>query len=421
MAARGEEVIPRPIIALLLVLIAVVGAVEATPKEVAVSVSTEPLSASPLNTLPTGTSLLLSELARMGYNVRVYADVSDLIVDSPSRVVLVVVAPERVAKAHVSLLASYAASAEYFGAVIADERMRESGSLALLAELLSLCGVQARPGEGLGLETAAGALYLGSQGDSPVALLPLATVARISLGGELDAPPFTGNASTPPAPPYTYERQGARLGVYGFIYASDAWRPLSYVIECPGGRMRLAVAGDGDFARNYMVNASRNYLAHALTLIEKVAGPPSEGVTVAFIVSFYIGKSLKLSTVLHPSFLLSLLGQIYTAIEPAVLRSLSAEQTTILLAALSLATGMTVAGYMAALRRRGRPLREEAGPRPGRDDVLKAVESLCLSRGIPRVHCSELARPGILAHVIYSLLGWERYYLRILRRLGGGN
>lgn len=420
MAARGEEVIPRPIIALLLVLIAVVGAVEATPKEVAVSISTEPLSASPLNTLPTGTSLLMSELARMGYDVRVYADVSDLLVDSPSRVVLVLVAPERVARAHINLLASYAASTEYFGAVIADERMQESGSLALLSRLLRLCGIQARPGEGPSLETAVGALYLNGYGESPVALLPLVTAATVTLGGGLDAPPFTGNASTPPAPPYIYERQNAKLSVYGFIYAANAWRPLSYVIECPGGSMKLAVAGDGDFARNYMVNASRNYLANALTLIESVAGPPSGGVTVAFVVSFYIGKSLKLSTVLHPSFLLSLIGQIYMAFEPTVLSSLAPKQTAILLAALSLAAGMAVAGYMAAVRRIKRPLEGEKRE-PGRMEVLRAVESLCLSRGLPRAYCNRLARPGLLARVTYTLLGWERYYLRVLGRLGGGS
>ena len=420
MAARGEEVIPRPIIALLLVLIAIVGAVEATPKEVAVSISTEPLSASPLNTLPTGTSLLMSELARMGYDVRVYADVSDLLVDSPSRVVVVVVAPERVARAHVNLLASYAASTEYFGVVLADERMHESGSLALLTRLLRLCGVQARPGEGPSLETAVGALYLNGYGESPVTLLPLATAATVTLGGGLDVPPFTGNASTPPAPPYIYERQNAKLSVYGFIYAANAWRPLSYVIECPGGGMKLAVVGDGDFTRNYMVNASRNYLAHSLTLIESVAGPPSEGVTVAFIVSFYIGKSLKLSTVLHPSFLLSLIGQIYAAFEPTVLNSLTPKQAAILLAALSLAAGMAVAGYMAGVRRFRRPLEgEKRGP--GRIEVLGAVKSLCLSRGLPRVYCSRLAQPGFLARVTYTLLGWERYYLRVLRKLGGGS
>lgn len=417
MASRWEDVIPRPVLVLLLILTATLGAVEATPKEVAVSLSTEPFSASPLSTLPTGTSILARELARAGYDVRVYADVSDLVVDAPRRVVVVAVSPERVSRAQADLLASYASRADYFGVLIADERMEVSGSSNLAREILGLCGLSTTPSGGLPEGEALGVLYLGSWGESPVALMPLATASPVILGGRLDVPPLLGGAEAPPAPPYARVVDEVRVEVYGFVYSRGAWRPLSYVVKCPEGRYGLAIAGDGDLARNYMVNASVNYLAHAFALLEEVAGPPSKNVTVAFIISFYLGESLKLSTVLHPSFLLSLAGQVYTALEHGFTSRLTVGQAAILVAVSSAAAGLASLSYAAALR--GSRVQREGGGGPGRREVLESARLACQSGRIPGALVGARCMPGILARVWYSIVGWDRFYAKILKKAGG--
>ena len=407
------EVLPRTPLVILLALIAILGAVESTPKEVALSVSTSATSASPLNTLPPGTSLLLRDLAEAGYDVRVYADLSDLFFDAPRRVVVAVIGPERVTTTQAQALADYARRAEYVAILLADEDPRESGSLALIERMSGFCDLGRRiPRPSLmDNSTVAILAYGGEASGYGVSVAPVYTVAAIR--GLL--PPLP-EPLAPPLPPVSFTINSYRVRVLAFAESGGEgeteWAPLAMV--CKDGRSGFALVGDSDVARNYLYNASDVYRNFTLTLFRELAGDPGDGVTIAFIVSFYVGESLSLATVIHPSYILSLASQLYAAAEPELLASLGGRLPLALTAA-ALAASLTAAGHLA--RGVGRPRvprgRAGRGPRPGREDVAALCRALqpALDPGAAAV-CGRL--DSRVWRIAYSITGWRRVYNRLL-------
>ena len=86
-------------VALIMIVIALNAALEAVPKDVVISTGFNPLSASPRNPGPYGTSDLVALLRSEGFKVLVVASLQDLpyaLPDRPGRLVISVIAPDRI-------------------------------------------------------------------------------------------------------------------------------------------------------------------------------------------------------------------------------------------------------------------------------------------------------------------------------------
>ena len=383
------EAMPRRLLFAALVIIGTLGAVEATPKEVVVGLATDPLSASPLSTLPTGTSLLLEELRREGYDVRVYADANDLLADSYRELAVIVVGPEAVSQARARIVVE-ALEAAYRGfLIVADEKPVSTGSAHLLVEA-------ARRACGLTLHLAAG-------GDAAILVVWTGSGVRVAQTvtyAGLGYPSL--KTSFMPVPPVTL---GA-VNITAFASPQGTvWYPAG--LQCRGHGLTVAFLGDSDVARNAALKEDPAG-SLAVELVRGVVGPPRQGLVLAFIVAFYTSGPLSLKLVIHPSYVLSVVAQAYVALEPRLLSALSGPRLQALLAGLTLALASTFAGAAGRLA---------AGRRGRRGAPWARLFMEACARGARHPACRG-GLWGLALRLYYSLAGWDRAYKAILPRSG---
>ena len=382
------------IIAILLLLNA---ALEATPKDVVISIGMNPLSASPRNPTPYGTSALAEELAKAGYRVAVVASPGDIpyVVRNDTRhLVVVIIAPDTLEPGETQLLSSYASDPSY-SFLLAGENT--NGIIGMLARNIThrACQLEIAPAspESAGYNES----YLATSRDTLLARVP---------GGE---PMLLTTGYVAPIVVYGRWAQGEQASTSGHVYvvsnngsglprgtlvltdpqllgmtlseSGSAWSPIAVslaleeamatsgypvvgvVCQTPGGSS-VAVIGDSTIFTNMALKEGiyRNFSTNLIGYLARGADPSHT--VVVFLTDIYRGN-LSVSLRFHPSILLNIGIRYYKNLENFVREKLGSRIFTMLVMIGALLSVFTLAPkHVSGMQgsKLERPLRHPAPP-----------------------------------------------------------
>lgn len=354
--------IRRRFLIIVVILLLLNAALEATPKDVVISIGMDPLSASPRNPTPYGTSALAEELAKAGYRVAAVASPGDIpyvVRNNTGRVVIVIIAPDTLELGESQLLASYAGNPLY-SFLLAGENT--NGIIGVLARNITrrVCSIEIAPASPKSagynesyLATSRDTLLARVPGNEPI-LLSTGYVAPIVVYGP-SAPREQAGTSR-----QVYTIIGDNTGLpKGTLVLSDpqflgsslsesgsTWSPIAIslaleeamaangypvvgvVCQASVGSA-IAVIGDSTIFTNMALRESiyRNFSTSLVSYLAKGVDP--DHTVVVFITDIYRGN-LSVSLKFHPSILLNIAISYYKNLESLAREKLGGKFFTML-------------------------------------------------------------------------------------------
>ncbi len=354
-------------VALIMIVIALNAALEAVPKDVVISTGFNPLSASPRNPGPYGTSDLVALLRSEGFKVLVVASLQDLpyaLPDRPGRLVISVIAPDRISPSEREALLRLARQGNV--SILVATENTENISTSIVEDLsLIKCGapvflpaVSAAPYRILYNATGDSALVVGLPGEGRVDVVATGYVAPVIPGPPRAATEALQAARLPPQLVPPIRRGGVYVVAEAVLPASAASEPFvpqrfTAGIACGGDGGALVVIGDSTIFTNMLIGSSgRRYADLALSIYRYLAG--GRRATVVFIADLYSSKSYSLALKFHPSMLLTAAALKYKSLEATLASYLALHPA----GALGVLAGLSLAAYAAIPRElRARPSR----------------------------------------------------------------
>ncbi len=325
--------IRRLYLALAILFIALNASLEAVPKDVVISTGFNPLSASPRNPGPYGSSGLVSLLEEAGYKAVVVASVDDIKYASApgGKLIIAIIAPERLAKNELEGLERLAAEPGV-SFLVASENLELFTSKLASAISLEKCGVNisiapplTEPYKALYNRTSRAALIVRLPG-SKLHVAPTGYVSPVLVNGSYY------NVTGRLLPPLKHGR--------AYIVAIAATPPLkgrplriAAAAACGGSRGRVLVIGDSSvFVNEFLSSASDRDVV--LDFFKYLGG---RGSTVILIADLYGSSASKLIVHFHPSMLLTSLALYYKGLEDEAFTMLASRHYILALIAASLA------------------------------------------------------------------------------------
>jgi len=343
--------IKRRYLAAALLFLLINAALEATPKDVVISLGISPTSASPRNPGPYGTSELAELLESEGYRVRIVASFGDIdyaVSKSASRVIVVVIAPENLSSSDVDALVNLQSRGYSF--LIAGENIGNKLNKIVVPLSTLICGARISL-----LDPASiGKAYEATERDLLVTRLPGGSFNVVPTGYDVPVAEIGKPASSSRALTIgELSELGERLQAGGIsslypiavssslqaLQASGGYPVVGVACERPG--QALVVLGDSTPFTNMALEKSSAARRFASDVFGYLAGSSRrEEVDVVFINSFYAGN-LSVAFKFHPSILLNLVASYYSQLESKLPELLGA--STFRLAMLGVAAMMALA------------------------------------------------------------------------------
>jgi len=319
----------RIYLAILIIVVGLNASLEATPKDVAVSLGLDPYSASPVNPGSYGTSVLVGLLEEEGYRVSVISSLEDLAyvpaLERSKRVIVSLIAPDRVEPDELdSLLALASQSNTSF--LIASENVE--GFTAYIAYNVTKikCNLPATIGYPLSSTlynaTSHVALIIGMPGEHPsVVASGYVSEVRLLTNSTLRVthlPPVRVNdsvylvalAALPAGYALSLERN---LSDYRFIAG----------VACGGDKGNVVVLGDSTIFTNMALTSSEDYRRIVGEIYKYLSGDRPQDSLVVFIADMY-NRNTSAMIRFHPSLLLTTLALHYKALEDEAMNFIEA-------------------------------------------------------------------------------------------------
>ena len=417
--------INKKAVAALIVLVAVLGALEARPRLVVIGGLVDPNSTNPLSASPVGLSGLVDATRGRGYGVSFIGSREDLvpILSSASDITYMYVAAKAPDPSLLSDLEEAMRAARRVGASFNVVVIDESGETAgeVVKELApNYCPPGFRPElvGPLGNEAAIAAFTL--PGDR--------LVAATGYTGYLRLPSSFSTFVLPSSPIRVSGPQGSYAEVFGFVLANSTlggeWVPLAVKCYKPGRGSMIVVADSTLFVN--AVLGSDYYAAQAGRLLDYMLPGGSEGSIVVFDLSLYLDEEYRSLAEVHPSTLVVLGSRLYYEAERFGIGLLSSSaRLSPLLLALTLATATLIMSIVAGEAKHGkRPRRREELRQLSCVEVEEALKAYGYSikalwkspeaaRALGGEDYYELARAARRSHILCRL----GEHLRPLKRL----
>ncbi|MEB2837308.1 MAG: DUF4350 domain-containing protein [Desulfurococcales archaeon] len=354
-------------VALIIVVIALNAALEAMPKDVVISTGFNPLSASPRNPGPYGTSDLVALLQNEGFKVLVIASLQDLayaLPERPGRLVISVIAPDRISPGEREALLRLARQGNVSILVATENTENVSTGIAEDLSLIK-CGtpiflpaVSTAPYRLLYNASRDSALVVSLPGEGRVDVVATGYVAPVIPGPPRNATEALKKAKLPPESVPPIPLGEIYVIAEAVLPASEASEPLvpqrfTAGIACRSNRGALVVIGDSTIFTNMLIGSrGGRYADLALSIYRYLAG--NGRATVVFIADLYSRKSYSLALKFHPSVLLTAAALRYKSLEASLASYLALHP----LGVLGVVAGLSLAAYAAMPRElRARPPR----------------------------------------------------------------
>lgn len=346
----------------LIVLVAVLGALEARPRLVVIGGLIEANSTNPLSGSPIGLSGLTGLIRDRGHSVAFIGSREDLVLflANASDITYMYAAPEA---ADPSLLDDLEEAMDFarrigarFNVVVIDENGETAG------EVVSFLAPRYCP--------------LGSKISLIGPLDNEAAVAAFTVSGDrlLLATGYTGYLSLSPAssafilPSYPVRLsgpQGSYIEVFGYVLANSTlggeWIPLAAKCYKPGTGYMVVIADSTLFVN--AVLGSEYYASLAGRLLEYVLPSDPSGSLVVFDLSLYLGEEYRALAEVHPSTVVILGSRLYYEAERLGIGLLSSSASlSPLLLALTLATATLILSIVAGESKARKKKRGEKEP-----------------------------------------------------------
>jgi hypothetical protein len=329
--------IRRSLLILAIILIALNAALETTPKDVLFNIGLNPLSASPRNPSPYGTSELVDLLRANGFKVIIVGSASDIdyaLKGNPDKVVIAIIAPDAIPEPDEDILLNYAGRNNYVF-LLAGENI--NGTMTRLAERLSarLCGVRLSIANPSSEEFKR--FYANTSVDSLLIRFPRGSFYTIATGYvspivHIISQPWQKHEGAPTLEEgehrYVIERIGdlkylgtvynVSRGIIPFAVSFSISSEGSFVVvgaACGrGGGAELLLLGDSTPLTNAALEHD-TYKKLALDLFSYLLGNATEGDKYVIFISDIYKSNYSIELKYHPSILLNNLILYYKSLE----------------------------------------------------------------------------------------------------------